>query len=104
MSGLNSRIDLFKLSLEESKGNVSKYIERAEIANEAEKRANEDLITYQADYRKLEVDYRNQSSEIEKLKKDIEYLKPYQHMSLVVMERYLTENKRFDAFVDAHKW
>lgn len=95
---------LLEESLEDSQGNISKYKEMAEIANNAERKAIQDLINYQEDYRKLEVDFRNQSSEIEKLKNDIEYLKPYQHMSLVVMERYLTENKRFDAYVEAHKW
>lgn len=100
----NLKIRELEASLEDSQGNISKYKEMAEIANNAERKAIQDLINYQEDYRKLEVDFRNQSSEIEKLKNDIEYLKPYQHMSLVVMERYLTENKRFDAFVEARKW
>lgn len=100
----NLRIKGLEAELEKVNAYNNKKSEQLELAQKAERQAIDELIVFQADYRKLEVDYRNQSSEMDKLKKDIEYLKPYQHMSLEVMERYLTENKRFDAFVEAHKW
>ncbi|UAW07750.1 putative RNA polymerase sigma 70 factor [Psychrobacillus phage PVJ1] len=85
----NLKIQQLEASLEESKGNVSKYIERSEIANKAERKAIEELIAYQSDYRNLEVDYRNQSGELARVKGMLERLKYTSQINVWLMKQHV---------------
>ncbi|GGA31943.1 hypothetical protein [Psychrobacillus lasiicapitis] len=83
------KIQQLEASLEESRGNVSKYKEVAEIANKAERQAIEDLIVYQNDYRKLEVDFRNQSSEVARVNEMLEKLKYTTQINVWLMKQHI---------------
>ena len=74
---------------EQSKANEERLIEQLELAQKAEKQALEKLIQYQAEFRKLEVDYRNQSTELARVKEMLEKLKHTAQINVWLMKQHI---------------
>lgn len=58
-------------------------------AQKAEREARQELIEYQDEYRKLEVDYRNQSTEITRLRDLLEKLKHTEQINVWLMKQHI---------------
>lgn len=67
----------------------SKISEQLELAQKAERQAIDELIVFQAEYRNLEVDYRNQFSEVDRLKAMLDKLKRTEQINVWLMEQHV---------------
>ncbi|PZX07926.1 hypothetical protein C7437_1011048 [Psychrobacillus insolitus] len=76
-------------SLEVYQGNVSELNEASENARNAERKAIQELIDYEREYRKLEVDYHNQSGELTRLKAMLEKLKHTSQINVWLMKQHI---------------
>lgn len=74
---------------EQSKANEERLTEQLELAQKAEKQALEELLQYQAEFRKLEVDYRNQSTELARVKEMLEKLKHTAQINVWLMKQHI---------------
>lgn len=59
------------------------------LAQKAEKQALDELIQYQAEYRNLEVDYRNQGTELARVKEMLEKLKDTAQINVWLMKQHI---------------
>lgn len=67
----------------------SQLMEQFANAEKLEREAVQELIIYQGDYRKLEVDYRNQSTEIIRLRDLLEKLKHTEQINVWLMKQHI---------------
>jgi hypothetical protein len=85
----NLKVRGLEASLEVYQGNVSKLNEASEKARNDERKAIQELIDYQRDYRKLEVDYHNQSGELTRVKEMLEKLKHTSQINVWLMKQHI---------------
>lgn len=78
----------------------SQLMDQFANAQKLEREAVEELIIYQRDYRKLEVDYRNQSTELDRFKKMLERLKHTEQINVWLMEQHVGMVKQADEVFD----
>lgn len=74
----------------------SQLMDQFAKAQEAERKAIQDLIEYQDEYRKLEVDYLNQSTELDRFKKMLDRLKHTEQINVWLMEQHVGMVKQAD--------
>lgn len=86
---LNLKNKQLEKSLVDSGENIAELEETAETALKAQKQALEELSEFQIEYRKLEVDYRNQSSELTRVKAMLEKLKRTEQINVWLMEQHI---------------
>lgn len=67
----------------------SQLMEQFANAEKLEREAVQELIIYQGDYRKLEVDYRNQSTEITRLRDMLDKLKHTEQINVWLMKQHI---------------
>lgn len=67
----------------------SQLMEQFAKSQKTERKAIQDLIEYQEEYRKLEVDFRNQSTEIVRLKDLLEKLKHTSQINVWLMKQHI---------------
>lgn len=82
IKGLKAEVE----GLKEHNGKMSMQLE---LAQKAERQAIDELIVFQAEYRNLEVDYRNQSSEVTRLKAMLDKLKRTEQINVWLMEQHV---------------
>lgn len=78
----------------------SRLMEQFAQAQKAEREARQELIAYQDEYRKLEVDFRNQSSEMVRYKTMLERLKHTEQINVWLMEQHVGMVKQADEVFD----
>lgn len=93
IKGLEAEVE----GLKEHNNKVSSQLE---IAQKSERQAIDELIVYQADYRKLEVDYRNQSSELTRVKAMLDKLKRTEQINVWLMEQHVGFVSQLDELVE----
>lgn len=69
-------------------------------AQKAEREARQELIAYQDEYRKIEVDFRNQSSEMVRYKTMLDRLKHTEQINVWLMEQHVGMVKQADEVFD----
>ncbi len=74
---------------EQLKANEERLTEQLELAQKAEKQALEELLQYQAEYSKLEVDYHNQSTELARVNEMLEKLKYTAQINVWLMKQHI---------------
>lgn len=67
----------------------SQLMDQFAKSQKAEREARQELIEYQDEYRKLEVDYRNQSSEMDRFKIMLERLKHTEQINVWLMKQHI---------------
>ncbi|MFZ0578204.1 MAG: hypothetical protein WAM41_11940, partial [Psychrobacillus psychrotolerans] len=67
----------------------SQLMDQFAKSQEAERIAIQELIEYQDEYRKLEVDYRNQSTELDRFKRMLERLKHTEQINVWLMKQHI---------------
>ncbi|MEK3993676.1 hypothetical protein MKY29_02890 [Psychrobacillus sp. FSL K6-2365] len=67
----------------------SQLMEQFSNAQKLERESRQELIAYQDEYRKLEVDYRNQSSEITRLRDMLDKLKHTEQINVWLMKQHI---------------
>lgn len=82
-------IKMREIEIEKLKAKEAILIEQLLLAQKAEKQALDELIQYQAEYRNLEVDYRNQSTEQVRLKEMLEKLKHTSQINVWLMKQHI---------------
>lgn len=93
---LEIEIERKSLTMQDQIERNSKLLEQFSLSQKAERKAIEDLIVYQADYRKLEVDFRNQSSELARFKTMLDRLKHTEQINVWLMEQHVGMVKQAD--------
>ena len=78
----------------------SQLMDQFSKSQESERKAIQELIEFQDEYRKLEVDYRNQSTELERFKKMLERLKHTEQINVWLMEQHVGMVKQADEVFD----
>lgn len=78
----------------------SQLMDQYAKAQKAEREARQELIAYQDEYRKLEVDFRNQSSEMVRYKTMLERLKHTEQINVWLMEQHIGMVKQADEVFD----
>lgn len=67
----------------------SQLMDQLAKSQEAERKAIQELIEYQDEYRKLEVDYLNQSTELDRFKRMLERLKHTEQINVWLMKQHI---------------
>lgn len=75
-------------SMDQIKRN-SQLMDQFAKSQEGERKAIQELIEYQDEYRKLEVDYRNQSTELDRFKRMLERLKHTEQINVWLMKQHI---------------
>lgn len=93
---LESEIGRKSLAIHDQIERNSKLMDQFVKAEKAEREARQELIDYQTEYRKLEVDYLNQSSELARFKTMLERLKHTEQINVWLMEQHIGLIKQAD--------
>lgn len=78
----------------------SQLMDQFAKSQEGERKAIQELIDYQDEYRKLEVDFRNQSSEMVRYKTMLDRLKHTEQINVWLMEQHVGMVKQADEVFD----
>lgn len=93
---LESEIGRKSLAIHDQIERNSKLMDQFAKAEKAEREARQELIDYQTEYRKLEVDFRNQSTELARFKTMLDRLKHTQQINVWLMEQHVGMVKQAD--------
>ncbi|KQL37153.1 hypothetical protein [Psychrobacillus sp. FJAT-21963] len=96
----NLYIKALEVEVEGLKDHNNKMSMQLELAQKAERQAIDKLIAFQADYRNLEVDQRNQSSELTRVKAMLYKLKRTEQINVWLMEQHVGFVAQLDELVE----